>query len=506
MALHGHTKIELTDVDTGEVEVYEKDNMITNAISKVLEDYDVGNVMNNVGMADNCSNSSGPIALVVTRNIENTAYTLFNQYLYQTNLLQNAIKGIKLFNETLEENANNLYHVNNLVGMATAKDTYVSTNSKRGVFNTSESTSLSNGYKFVFDFGTDKANGTISSICLTDGIGGRCEAPVYYTTIQEAAITNYRRNAGFNAANGYQYVGYGGTQVFNNIVEYDWDNKVLTCIARTNPIKKSDTNSISYKASSLKVIKYSFDLDNCYLDKPDIYKKRIIESYEVTTPVEYFLIFAGACADDDYYYIPVTTANSSNAPVSIIKIDKNTHETSSITTTHKFVTSSYVYSYEEEINCIIRNNKLYFYGTDDSTSQFGIFAINLETGVRTTIYIVSTRRQYSGFLLLPDNNIMYGRIIIKEDDTVITDTAAQNSSTTNWAYSDYGMDVKGSTFLKPNSVGGFSLLSQYYNSNGWVVLNSFLLLGYLATINNLDEPIIKTSSQTMKITYTITQE
>jgi hypothetical protein len=29
---------------------------------------------------------------------------------------------------------------------------------------------------------------------------------------------------------------------------------------------------------------------------------------------------------------------------------------------------------------------------------------------------------------------------------------------------------------------------------------------YLATINNLDEPVVKTASQTMKVTYTITFE
>ena len=33
MALHGHTKIELTDVNTGEVEIYEDDNMVTNALN-----------------------------------------------------------------------------------------------------------------------------------------------------------------------------------------------------------------------------------------------------------------------------------------------------------------------------------------------------------------------------------------------------------------------------------------------------------------------------------------
>ena len=36
MTLHGHTRIELTDVHTGAVEVVESDNLITNAVSDIL--------------------------------------------------------------------------------------------------------------------------------------------------------------------------------------------------------------------------------------------------------------------------------------------------------------------------------------------------------------------------------------------------------------------------------------------------------------------------------------
>ena len=32
-----------------------------------------------------------------------------------------------------------------------------------------------------------------------------------------------------------------------------------------------------------------------------------------------------------------------------------------------------------------------------------------------------------------------------------------------------------------------------------------IILRYLATINNLSEPVVKTASKTMKVTYTITE-
>lgn len=37
MKLHGHTRLELTDIHTGAVEVVEKDNIITNAVGGDLQ-------------------------------------------------------------------------------------------------------------------------------------------------------------------------------------------------------------------------------------------------------------------------------------------------------------------------------------------------------------------------------------------------------------------------------------------------------------------------------------
>ena len=37
MPIHGHTKIELTNQTTGEVETIEKDNIVTNAVSQIFK-------------------------------------------------------------------------------------------------------------------------------------------------------------------------------------------------------------------------------------------------------------------------------------------------------------------------------------------------------------------------------------------------------------------------------------------------------------------------------------
>ena len=40
--LHGHTKIELTDVNTGKTEVHESDNIVTNAVRNIFRDNFLG--------------------------------------------------------------------------------------------------------------------------------------------------------------------------------------------------------------------------------------------------------------------------------------------------------------------------------------------------------------------------------------------------------------------------------------------------------------------------------
>ena len=42
MPIHGHTKIELTNQTTGEVEVVEKDNLVTNAVAQIFTSFNGG--------------------------------------------------------------------------------------------------------------------------------------------------------------------------------------------------------------------------------------------------------------------------------------------------------------------------------------------------------------------------------------------------------------------------------------------------------------------------------
>lgn len=53
----------------------------------------------------------------------------------------------------------------------------------------------------------------------------------------------------------------------------------------------------------------------------------------------------------------------------------------------------------------------------------------------------------------------------------------------------------------------FGLRESMYSSSYYHVYKElYLYTPYLATINNLGTPVIKTADKTMKITYTITEE
>ena len=138
--MKGHAKIELYNAESGELErVYEEDNLVTNAVKYLLA------FMNKINRQP--SNEVTPIAT-------------------------NALGGIMLFDETLEEDPDNVEFPSDahLVGYS---DRSLNTgNPMRGSFNSLESGSRDDGYTAVWDFGTSQANGTIKSVALTSNYSG----------------------------------------------------------------------------------------------------------------------------------------------------------------------------------------------------------------------------------------------------------------------------------------------------------------------------------------------
>jgi len=140
--MKGHAEIILTDVNTGEVQTFEADNLVTNAVQDLIR-------LNPAGL-----NFSGiPWGLP---------------------LCPNAIGGVLLFGEEIEEDATQYYAPTDMVPVGYASNAVdTSGDPKRGSYNSSESYRMDNGYRLVFDFGTSDANGEIKCVCLTSSDGGR---------------------------------------------------------------------------------------------------------------------------------------------------------------------------------------------------------------------------------------------------------------------------------------------------------------------------------------------
>ena len=148
MALKGTTRIELTNVKTGQKEVIEKDNLVTNAAM-----------------------------LAMTQNPLGVLYQNTNGWFIKNMLplCPNAFGGILCFEKAIEESADNIYPpAGNHMVACSSNDVNPGESTIRGSMNQTESGPLEDwtGYRFVFDFGTSQGNGTISAVCLTSKFGG----------------------------------------------------------------------------------------------------------------------------------------------------------------------------------------------------------------------------------------------------------------------------------------------------------------------------------------------
>lgn len=194
--LKGKTVIELTNVKTGQVERFEDENIVTNAVQYHL----------------------------------NAVLTLMTSNYYMP-LYKNTLGGIKLFESSIEEDVNN-YMIpsvgqNKVIGYAS---TEVKTNSdsRRGNLNLQETTMLENGVQLVWDFATSEANGIINCVCLTSVGGGKnCYSPRPYFV---------------NGSSGY---GNSLSSYYGTIIGQDYENDCFYMVKGDNLLKcKYDPSKI----------------------------------------------------------------------------------------------------------------------------------------------------------------------------------------------------------------------------------------------------------------------
>lgn len=464
MGLKGITTIELTDVNSGEVESIVEENMITQAIS----DFFSHNVD---GMLFNVSGSSGDLNANMTP------------------LCPNGIGGILLFSDAIVEDANAYYapSANPCIGYA-SNDVNATANVMRGSLNLTETQKLENGYKFVWDFSTSQGNGTISAVALTHkwaGIGYMGD--LYNNT------SKYWHMKG---------LGYGNTAevrtAYVNVVEIDFEGNCFYTIGMNT------SNEIV-----IRKIRKSFrsvGLNDTMLENAI----RVLEENTIT-PTSFIMSnpsnnsgnYDFMDGKDGFWYGFWHDANSSgNAVIKWIKIKKSDYSFSEGTWTLNnvyLVQAGYHYGYntgpQRTVYWALRDGYLYAMAYNKQS----VYKININNVADVTQIKLGFTSNYSG----PNEYRQYGTIcmavigdwIVGSDFRISTDDIVyKTANAMPFAYTCTPIFQYGPFLV---SFGNY-----YGNSTR---KNLFLLTPYLASINNLSTSVIKTADKTMKITYTITE-
>lgn len=147
--MKGSTKILLINNKTNVIEkTFEDENLITNALSNAFY------LPTQYQRALSAADSSGDSLLK------------WQNALMPPN--RNALGGILLWDDVLEESVDNIYPPNNVKNIGYAGGNYSGDNPLRGTFNSLESGVITGGWRNVWDFDTAKCNGkTIKAITLT---------------------------------------------------------------------------------------------------------------------------------------------------------------------------------------------------------------------------------------------------------------------------------------------------------------------------------------------------
>lgn len=455
MALKGTALIELKNVKTGEVERYHEDNMVTNALAELLR----------------------PIGYLKGSGIQNGV-----DYLYE-----NFLGGLILFDKQIPELADQLFPPGSVSAVGYGARGFVNTTTDvaLGSYNLTESelNEYSRYVKYVFDFATSQANGTINCVSLTHYNAGR-------------------------------YAGYGSaTHQQSN--QADINLSIQT---------GSGSSNGGINAGNTKADGFSFgSYEHIFLVEPE------------SDIVYYFGI-----ADKNTIVITKRKGNFLSIPVITKKADgRIIMETRQIGLGTEIPTTYVSWNYDHDDDC------LYICSSSGSTvsstgsfmvakirvSDWNVTQYTISNPTGSTLDTGNTRFAYvhQGYIYIKRSSTVY-KINLEDPDDWATLSGSVNTNAVaqlainGRVYYEYTYSSSGYSYLyiangdtkkvERPTANALSVHSNQYTYGytafrgdpfHWLCEDQGVrtLYNYLATINNLARPIEKTSDKTMKITYTI---
>ena len=490
----GNTKIELTNVRTGEKKVHEEHNMLTGHLAKILN-------INPWGVIN--PDSLMPLATRV-------------------------MGGVALFPEQKAEDVNNDILFNDFTAYAQA-NANGTTDTRRGSINYTESGPIvsdgKDGYKFVWDFTTSQGNGTYNCVALTHpsidknyaafapctnygnadgfrhwGISSSTDVDAYklltfpqmydedtgiFYTIEWTGANNQfvihkgRRPMdkillGEAPLYGTAYAHYDNpAALIDGLTEliYDYENR--TIILDHTPFNNQNYNSCSFRKEGGVPYAYIFSIP-CNVSSSFVVIKINLETFSVE---ESTLTYSGANFRaykvyniprpdtfpfvGNYIYLPKQDDDGGYARKAFYKV--NITDVSDIK--------------EIAIPEEIQNS--------DAKDVFADYGAGYIMKNDYGFWWIKRREYHSQYSLYT--------VAICNDEMVL-----MNASSLYHTYADY---IHSSFGLKNT----WAIHMNTFSSSGSTFLVPELFNYYMLTINNLSSPVTKTSEQLMKITYTLTE-
>lgn len=452
MAFKGKSMIELRNAETGEVEQrVEDENMVTNAAYNLVNG---GSYFNQI--SSNFLNGS----------------VLFNR------LLDNAFGGLLLFEKAIPEDVNNIFpqRKNKFVGCAGTE--YNGTDIFRGNLNVTESTEINSGYRYVWDFPTDKANGTIRSVCLTSKAGG---------------------NTGLN--NNLSESGYflNSIRNLNTGVDYNTIGDVLTVCTGFHPIGIFNKNEVTcYKAGTGSIIFKKIKFNN----KMTLTKNASIQEQEVTISINKGIGHNLQQVGDKIYSAIAVTANQIDLMIidgKTLNIDRE--ETLTIQDASFLVRRSGNAASDIGGTVVYLEGYLYLFHSDYTR----VYEVNIEDPSDYKIaYTIERKVESPTSMALvkigPYVSTWPGYWYTAHQTLCLYD--GENIMYTN-------INLSSKNFSMPVFIDSPYILPPFFGVADALTVSDKLMIKiftpFLSTINNLSTPVVKNETQTMKVTYEITE-
>ena len=385
-----------------------------------------------------------------------------------------------------------------------------STDTRRGAFNTSESGDITGGRRFVWDWGTDRGNGSIASVCLT-----RPELAI--TEISKTALpTSNPLNSvlatssagGANSIGNLTIIDYEkgvGYLVYYDsgivVKEYPLSTKTIKLIGA--PFMKQ----IGYDGS---VVSTTHNIADSTISSPAPNVGNSSISYTGTHI--HWLIWSGATLKD--YVINTTTwaLDSGFGSGGII-----TRTFSGVTFSNIRYNGTYDRNYHKDIAPIIGE---YAWLVGSVGGVVKMLKCNLLGDAPTEIFEydnlyktvlgVNDGQYINGCsVVLPNGDFIktpstetgetaYGSALYYHNDEFYLAKADFNFAS-NGAYNTYGM-----CGIDANAYGTI-IDKSYRGDNNAVMAHLGFVHGFVSTVNNLEEAVTKSADLTMKLTYEITE-